>query len=156
MDFVDRVIAREGGAKITNYSADPGGLTKYGISQRAHPDKDVRNLTYEQARDIYLDEYFHAPRLGNLTDGKLQELLFDYAVHSGPGTAVRTLQKLLGVPQSGIVDDLTAQAANARQGDELRHRIIEQRILFLARQVVARPSKLIFLVGWLTRVLSFL
>lgn len=156
MDFVDRVIAREGGAKITNYSADPGGVTKYGISQRAHPDKDIRNLTYEQARTIYLDEYFHAPRLGQLLDGKLQELLFDYGVHSGPQTAVRTLQKLLGVPLTGIIDDLTAHAANTRHGDELRHRVIEQRILFLARQVVAKPSKLTFLVGWLNRVLSFL
>ena len=156
MDFVDRVIAREGGAKVTNYSADPGGVTKYGISQRAHPDKDVRNLSYEDARNIYLDEYFHAPRLGKLNDGKLQELLFDYGVHSGPATAVRTLQKLLGVPLTGAVDDQTAHAANTRQGDELRHRVIEQRILFLARQVVAKPTKLMFLVGWLNRVLSFL
>jgi lysozyme family protein len=156
MDFVDRVIAREGGAKVTNYSADPGGVTKYGISQRAHPGLDIAKLTYAQARDIYLDEYFHAPGLGQLSSGKLQEFLFDYGVHSGAQTAIRTLQKLVGVVETGVIDNLTAAAVNTGDANTLLARLIEQRILFLARQVVAKPAKLLFLIGWLSRVLSFL
>jgi lysozyme family protein len=37
---------------------DPGGTTKYGISARAHPEVDVRNLTLEDAKEIYRKEYW--------------------------------------------------------------------------------------------------
>ena len=33
--IIPMIIAAEGGAKVTKDPADPGGLTKYGISQRA-------------------------------------------------------------------------------------------------------------------------
>lgn len=48
MDMIDRVIAREGGSKITRDLHDPGGVTKYGISQRAYPDEDIENMTLEE------------------------------------------------------------------------------------------------------------
>lgn len=37
---------------------DPGGETKFGISKRAHPDLDVKNLTEEEAKKIYFNEYW--------------------------------------------------------------------------------------------------
>jgi lysozyme family protein len=37
---------------------DKGGLTKYGIAQAYHPDIDVANLTLDQAKEIYLKEYW--------------------------------------------------------------------------------------------------
>ena len=37
---------------------DLGGFTRYGISQKYHPDVNVPKLTKEQAKQIYLDEYW--------------------------------------------------------------------------------------------------
>ena len=37
-DLIDRIIKREGGDKETNDPKDAGGRTKYGISERAHPE----------------------------------------------------------------------------------------------------------------------
>lgn len=42
----------------TNDSDDPGGETKWGISKRANPDEDIKNLTLERAFEIYKEKYF--------------------------------------------------------------------------------------------------
>ena len=44
----EMVIGHEGG--LVDNHADPGGLTKYGISQRSYPGEDIRNLTLERAQ----------------------------------------------------------------------------------------------------------
>lgn len=44
-----------------NYSddpLDPGGKTRYGISQVYNPEVDVKNLTLEKAKDIYYRKYW--------------------------------------------------------------------------------------------------
>jgi hypothetical protein len=50
------VVGLEGG--YSNDSNDPGGETKYGISKRYNPDIDIKNLTLEQAKQIYLERYW--------------------------------------------------------------------------------------------------
>lgn len=51
---LDFILELEGGAKLVT---DTGGLTKYGISSKANPGVDVRNLTEAQAREIYRRSY---------------------------------------------------------------------------------------------------
>lgn len=46
----------EGG--LSENLLDPGGLTKFGISQRSYPFLDIRNLTVEQAVQIYYEDYW--------------------------------------------------------------------------------------------------
>lgn len=50
------VLAFEGG--LVNDPADPGGITKFGISQRAYPTLDIANLTLEDASVIYQRDYW--------------------------------------------------------------------------------------------------
>lgn len=47
----------EGG--YVNNAADPGGETKYGISKRAYPNLDIVALTEEDAKAIYLRDYWN-------------------------------------------------------------------------------------------------
>ena len=47
------VFYSEGGLADRPLSEDPGGLTKYGISQRSYPGLDIRNLTIGEAERIY-------------------------------------------------------------------------------------------------------
>lgn len=42
----------------TNDPIDPGGETKYGIAKKAHPELDIKELTFEQAMEIYKQEYW--------------------------------------------------------------------------------------------------
>lgn len=67
----------------TNDPVDPGGETKWGISKRANPDVDIKNLTREQAVEIYKRKYWKDEweKLGF----PLAVCMFDTAVNGGNG-----------------------------------------------------------------------
>lgn len=50
-------VGLEGG--YTNDPDDPGGETKFGIAKKYHPNVDIKNLTLEQAKEIYRKEYWN-------------------------------------------------------------------------------------------------
>ena len=56
--FIPKILFAEGGSKYTNDPNDSGGETKYGISKKAFPNLDIKNLTEEQAISIYKKMYF--------------------------------------------------------------------------------------------------
>jgi lysozyme family protein len=94
----DRVISHEGG--YVNNPADPGGETKFGISKRSYPNVDIANLSLEQAREIYRLDFWEEIDGDNLSF-PLAYQLFDFAVNSGISTAIRYLQRSLGVADDG-------------------------------------------------------
>lgn len=102
-----RVIGEEGA--YSNDSRDAGGETKFGISKRAHPELDIAALTLDDARAIYRAEYWDAHRLGELPD-RIAVAVFDGAVNSGPRAAIAWLQRALGAPDTGEMDDHTIAA----------------------------------------------
>src|SRR5678809_101538 len=115
MDFVLRHETEynaDGSVRVEHDPHDPGGTTKYGIDQAAHPHVDVENLTLEQAEQIYFD--------GEWTRCRCSELMppwdlavFDAAVNVGTGRAIRWLQKAVHVDADGFIGPKTIQAVNA-------------------------------------------
>ena len=79
------VIGHEGG--YVSDPHDPGGETKYGISKRSYPNLDIKNLTLEQAKDIYFRDYWVAAGCGTMADDAMAILVFDCAVNQGVGRA---------------------------------------------------------------------
>lgn len=71
---------KDGG--YTNDPVDPGGETKWGISKRAHPSLDIKNLTFTQACEIYYNEYWK-PTKCDEKDLALAVATFDTAVNCG-------------------------------------------------------------------------
>lgn len=69
-------------AGYVNDPADPGGETKFGISKRQYPTVDIKNLTIDQAKAIYLRDYWNTHGLESLEFGKAL-LVFDCAVNGG-------------------------------------------------------------------------
>jgi len=67
----------------TNDPVDPGGETKWGISKRANPDVDIKNLTRDQAVEIYKKRYWKDEweKLGF----PLAVCMMDTAVNGGNG-----------------------------------------------------------------------
>jgi lysozyme family protein len=106
------VIALEGGDRIVDDPADPGGVTRWGISQRAHPEVDVRTLSREQAQEIYRRSYWEPMRCDELPP-PIDMAAFDAAVNQGRVAAARMLQQALGVAVDGIVGPQTIAAARA-------------------------------------------
>ena len=124
----------EGGDTVTNDPADPGGLTKWGISQRAHPALDIANLTREQALDIYTRDYWHRCRCDELSLGALGVALmvFDSAVNLGTGAAAKLLQRAVNVSVDGVLGPTTMAAARSMPARELIEALLDHDHLHLA------------------------
>lgn len=101
------VIGHEGG--YVNDPRDPGGETKYGISKRANPDVDIRNLTLAQAQWIYRQRYW-LPLHADAMPEAVAVQVFDAAVNHGIKPAVRMMQRALGVPVDGVIGPVTLNA----------------------------------------------
>ena len=121
------IVGREGG--YVNDPDDPGGATKYGVTigtmRRLGMDldgdgqvttRDVKALTQAQAVEIFVRDYFEAPRINELPP-VLQASVFDMYVNAG-GNAVRILQRLLNdmgqaVSVDGGIGPQTLEASEA-------------------------------------------
>jgi len=93
---VELVLKHEGGF-TPGLLNDPGGATNFGISQRAYPSLDIKNLTREQAIEIYRKDYW-AEWMGELEDQQLANCVLDCCVNQGLGnmTRIRNLAGLKG------------------------------------------------------------
>lgn len=155
------IIRREG--PFSHLSADKGGATKFGITQgtlafwrhSAVTVDDVKNLTEEEAKAIYRGLYYTKPNISKLPD-PLDDLLFDFAVNSGPPRAIMALQELLGVTVDGILGPKTLAIVLTTNIHDLINKVVKWRIMMFSRIVKKDPSQLIFLAGWLDRALSFI
>lgn len=74
----------------TNDPDDPGGETKWGISARANPDVDIKNLTKEQAIEIYRNNYWQES--WDKLPFELAAACMDTSVNMGPVRAQKFLE----------------------------------------------------------------
>ena len=81
-------LSWEGG--YVNNPDDLGGETKHGISKRAYPNLDIKNLTLEAAKVIYKQDYWNKLNCDNLPY-PLDIVVFDTAINMGIGRATTIL-----------------------------------------------------------------
>ena len=123
--IADAILAREGG--YVNDPDDPGGATNHGVTIHTMrrlgldltgdgqiTEADVRQLTRTQARQIFIEHYFTAPRIAWLPE-QLHATVFDMNVNAGRWS-IRLLQRILtdfGVPTNddGHIGPKTRQNA---------------------------------------------
>ena len=147
-DVIDDILRAEGN-EYTNDPADSGGPTKYGITLETLQDSrsvectadDVRRLSEDEARRIYLTRYYAGPRLDLLAEHSelVAAEVMDTGVNTGMRRAVRLLQRALNalndggqqyddVKEDGRVGPATAGAL----ADYLEHRGAEgEKALFV-------------------------
>jgi lysozyme family protein len=150
-DKAIKVILRHEGGYV-NDPDDPGGETKFGISKRAFPDVDIKNLTEDQAKKIYFDRYWEPLNLHLLQNEELKLNVFDHGVNAGRGRAVRMLQEILECKKDGVLGPVTARAANS--DTEIVDKYKQSRIKYYRGVATSRPQLKKFLRGWLNRVES--
>lgn len=147
------VLRHEGG--YMNDPDDPGGETNFGISKRSYPDTDIRNLTREQAAEIYRRDFWDANHCGEINDPGIALGLFDFAVNAGGGRAIGILQKSLcetgsTVSVDGKIGPKTIYAVNAHQRPTgLLAEFTARRLEYYAG--LGKPK---YLVGWFRRTLD--
>lgn len=100
----------EGGDKLVT---DEGGLTKFGVSQRAYPNLDIAALTYADAAALFEKDYWR-PLGCHILPAMIAVPIFDCAINQGQRVAGRFLQRAVGVPTrdvDGIVGPQTLAIA---------------------------------------------
>jgi lysozyme family protein len=154
-DAIVKTLAREGGAKFTDIAGDKGGATKYGISQAAYPNVDIRNLTEQQARDIYKRDYWDRVRGDDLTSQMVAENLFDTAVNMGVRTASRLAQSMLEIkPADGIIGSASLAVFNQQNEKEFIVHFTLAKIGYYASICNKDRVQSKFLLGWINRALG--
>jgi len=114
------------GADTDNIATDPdGGLTRFGISSKQHPEVDVAGLTRDAALAWYRQNVWDAHRCGEMA-WPVCLVVFDEAVNQGN---VQALQHALGVREDGVVGPVTLGAAAARSPLELAARTLADRAM---------------------------
>lgn len=167
--MINDVLKHEGG--YVNHKNDRGGATNLGITQdtlslylgRPATIGDVKLLTKETAAKIYKKNYYYAPKIDLLPD-LIEPIIFDIAVNSGAGRAIRMLQQALfdkGYPvgaTDGVIGKNTIKYAN-QWVDDLGvvaiNTLVEYRIKFYKKIIANNPSQQVFEKGWMARAESF-
>ena len=153
---IAHTLKEEGG--YVNHPADPGGMTNLGVTARVweewvgHPvdEKQMRALVPADVIPLYQRKYWNATRCSDLPAG-IDLCVFDTAVNSGPGRAVKMLQGCLGVAADGAIGNNTLAAIAQFKGNALKQLIngyCDARQAFLA----GLPTFATFGKGWTARV----
>ena len=148
-EIIEQVLEHEGG--YVNDPKDLGGETKYGITKRFYPDVDIKNLTIEQATEIYKKDYWDKNKVESLPQN-LWHIYFDMCVNMGKRTAVKVLQRAAVNKGRNIDVDggLGPMTIGALKGVEL-DRVRAFRVKYYVDLITARPEQEKFFLGWFRR-----
>jgi lysozyme family protein len=153
-EIIEVTLHHEGG-----YVHDPkdlGGETNFGIAKRFYPDVDIKNLTEEDAKEIYKQDYWVKNRVEELPEN-LRHIFFDMCVNQGRGTAVRILQRVCNAKGANLAIDGgmgpgTMDAINTYKPSMERVRCY--RLKHYYDLVNKKPEQERFLFGWFKRAIS--
>jgi lysozyme family protein len=147
------ILLHEGG--YVNDPDDPGGETNFGISKRAYPNVDIKNLTEQEAGRIYKKDYWEVAKCDQIENAQIAVHVFDMAVNAGVKRSVELLQRAVGTIVDGRIGPMTLKAVNGHpRQSELVWRYKYERVCHYAR-IAGKNTKLAkFLNGWISRVES--
>ncbi len=157
--FLDYIFEVEGG--FTDDENDRGGKTNWGITEEEAREfgytGDMRNLTKDFAKNIYLKKYYLGNKLDKVVNDKVALSICDWAVNSGRnGTknaqiAINQLTNA-NLDVDGIIGNKTLEALNSADPEkflEVYHNL--QRIYYKGKVEADRTQER-FLTGWLNRI----
>jgi lysozyme family protein len=150
-----KLLVHEGG--FVNHPSDPGGMTNLGVTARVweewvgHPvdEKQMRALTPALVAPLYRKKYWDACHADDLVSG-LDYAVFDVAVNSGVGRAIKLLQSSVGATPDGGYGSITAALVKKAEADPAL--LIE---LYCAKRLEFLESLKAFIIfgkGWSRRV----
>ena len=152
-EIVEKVLEYEGG--YINDPDDPGKETKYGISKKHNPKIDIRNLTVDQAKEIYHKKYWIPNKCDSLPS-HLRHLYFDSCVNQGAAKATKVLQKAINNKSTSIVkvDGKIGPKTIAASQDLELDRAKAYRIKSYVHVISFNPRLEKYFYGWFRRVIE--
>ena len=163
-----KVLVYEGG--FSNHLSDKGGATNQGITIGTlqefdkqfdygdfdhDGDVDINDVklmdTPEEVAPIYRRYFWDVLKLDGYPS-KIDFLMFDFAVNSGPGNAARILQRALRVKDDGAIGPITTKTMSQAPVHSLVEAMLRERKKFYDNLVARHPDQLVFYDGWMNRL----
>lgn len=121
------VLRMEGG--YSKDPRDPGGETNFGISRKSHPGVNIKKLSEDKAKAIYMGDYWY-PIYADLLPMDLKLIYFDCAVNQGKDATVKIIQHILDLTPDGVAGPKTRAAFKkilAKDVQDIKYQIIHMR-----------------------------
>ena len=156
-DMIRGIVNREGG--FSNVKGDKGGPTKYGITQATlsawrHKQvsvDDVKNLTLDEAFQIYKKQYVDDPGFLKISDEALAEQLVDAGVNHYPTQAIKMLQEAIGVSADGVLGSQTLNKVASMDRVVVYIKFMAIRLRYYAHILQRDSTQYKFAAGWMNR-----
>jgi len=148
-----QVLKSEGGFVFNE--KDPGGMTNLGCTKAVWEEfvghtvdeKAMRALTPDDVAPLYKRKYWDKVS-GDDLPSAIDYIVFDTAINSGPGRAVKLLQACVGVEVDGGIGPNTLTAVRAFDSKQLIEDYSKRRLSFM----MDLPTWPTFGKGWSKRV----
>ena len=160
--LVPHILRWEGG--YVNDPDDLGGATNKGITFKTYklyrrrkglPQptiEELKALTDKEFTEILKTMYWDACRADGIISQSVANAIVDWAWHSGTITAIKEVQRVLGVKDDGVIGNITLSAINSWSPLPLFGQIKQARIAYIERICTSRPANNKFRKGWHNRI----
>ena len=153
---VSTLLATEGG--YVNDPDDPGGETKYGISKRSYPTLDIKNLSIDQAINIYYQDFWLKYKFDTIQGSVIATLLLLTFVNLSPVSAALCVQKSINrisncLNEDGIFGSQTLQMVNKLSECHIVDHLRIELVKFYLNRVSINRKQLKNLEGWIRRAM---
>jgi lysozyme family protein len=148
----------EGG--YSNDALDGGKETKYGITKKHYPHLNIKDLSLDQAKEIYYKDYWAKNHYNKIRNIKIAEKVFHITVNAGAHQSHLILQRALHavehktLVEDGILGNITLEAINKSHPSSLLPALRSELAGFYRLIIATRPSQNKFKNGWLKRAYS--
>ena len=143
--------------EYSNDNLDHGGETKFGICKRSYPDLDIKNLTLDEAKKIYYNDYWNGYGYDQIKSILVSSKVFNITVNTGPRQSHKILQRALratglnNLDEDGIFGPKTLEATNTANPKALVAALRSENAGFYRILVANQPSQNKFIKGWMKR-----
>lgn len=162
--LVPYILKFEGG--FVNDPDDLGGETCKGITFKTYKlyrqrkklptptIEDLKRISDEEFTSILKEMYWDACKADFIESQSVANAIVDWAWNSGTATAVKEIQKVLGVKSDGVIGNITLSAINSHSPLPLFGLIQQTRKDYIDRICKARPVNQKYRKGWMNRINS--
>lgn len=167
-----RMLSHEGG--YINDPDDLGGETYKGIARNSHgswqgwalidqfkskPDfphsLDTNPKLQNLVEQFYLNNFWTPLNAEQIQNQTSADSVFDFAVNSGLSNSARLVQSIVGTKIDGIIGEITLNKINSMDLGHFQAALTVAKMEYYMNIIRKRPTSKKFLLGWISRSLSF-
>ena len=159
----EKMLHDEGGMQLTDIPGDRGGMTYAGIARNPNPDwpgwalvdrKEFGGSLTSMVREFYRQRFWNVVRGDEIRDQQIAETIFNFAVNTGTGVAIKLAQVIVGATPDGGIGPKTVELLNQCTAQKFVPSYALAKIGRYANICNKDRGQSKFLLGWINRTLA--